>query len=96
MRIRTHTNPFNINQRLTRLDLAEKFKNPAQPLDLEIGFGRGLFLRQYAQQHPDRNIIGVDVRKQIVEVLNERLEKLGFENTCILHNILCPVSVSNM
>ena len=33
----------------------------------------------------ERNIIGVDVRKQIVEVLNERLEKLGFENTCILH-----------
>ena len=85
MRIRTHTNPFNINQRLKRLDLAEQFKNPAQPLDLEIGFGRGLFLRQYAQQHPERNIIGVDVRKQIVEVLHERLEKLGLENTCILH-----------
>ena len=54
-------------------------------LDLEIGFGRGVFLRNYAQCFENRSIIGIDVRSQIVDVLNERLIKESIHNVALVH-----------
>src|SRR5437764_1180743 len=31
-----------------------------QPLDVEIGFGLGEYLIRLAQQHPDRNFVGIE------------------------------------
>lgn len=85
MRVRTHTNPLNFYQRMEMLSLEKLFKNSEAPLDMEIGFGRGVFLREWAKLHPERNIIGVEVRKTIVTILEERLKALNIKNTHLIH-----------
>lgn len=70
-RIRTHTNPLNIRQRLTDISI-DLMRGRYPYMDLEIGFGRGRFMSNYAQKHSDRLIVGVEVRKQMVQVFKER------------------------
>ncbi|MCP4050754.1 MAG: tRNA (guanosine(46)-N7)-methyltransferase TrmB [bacterium] len=86
MRIRTHTNPFNCNNRLEKVDFFEVFNNYKGKLDLEIGFGRGVFIRNYARKHPDKCIIGAEIRKQIVQVLDQRIKKEEIENIYIVNS----------
>jgi tRNA (guanine-N7-)-methyltransferase len=54
-------------------------------LEVEIGFGRGVFLRDYAQKYPDRFLIGVDIRKNIVESLSEKFKAESLYNVVLLH-----------
>jgi len=84
MRVRTHTNPFNFYTRLEKLDFASIFPNKSGELDLEIGFGRGSFLRQWAKLHPDRNIVGVEIRKNIVAELEVEVRTENLTNTHLI------------
>jgi tRNA (guanine-N7-)-methyltransferase len=85
-RLRTHTNPFNYYQKMDVLCLSESLSNPFLPVDLEIGFGRGRFLSHWARKYPNRNIIGVEVRKNITELLQKRLIQAELiDNTHIIH-----------
>jgi tRNA (guanine-N7-)-methyltransferase len=86
MRYRTHTNPYNYYAKMTPLALDQIFFAPNQPLDLEIGYGRGRFLRYWAQKYPTRNIIGIEIRKNIAELLQVRLGELKLnQNTHLVH-----------
>ena len=86
MRIRTHTNPFNYYQKMDHIFVTDMVKDPSLPLDLEIGFGRGRFLRQWSIKYPNRNIIGVEVRKNITELLQKRLIRDNLiDNTYAIH-----------
>jgi tRNA (guanine-N7-)-methyltransferase len=85
MRVRTHTNPLNFHERLKSLNLEAIFPTSSDALDFEVGFGRGIFLRHWAKTFPERNIIGVEVRKNIVSILNERIKKENIENTHLIH-----------
>ncbi|MBT6120163.1 tRNA (guanosine(46)-N7)-methyltransferase TrmB [bacterium] len=78
-RIRTHTNPFNYFERMKPIDFNEKFPN-LKHMDCEIGFGRGIFLREWAKSYPERLMLGIEVRKQIVSVLQERCNKDELDN----------------
>ena len=69
-RIRNHTNPLNFRDRLLNIDI--NGYDPSMPLDLEIGFGRGKFAVGYAERNPDRFLIAVEVRKQMVQLFNEK------------------------
>ena len=74
-RLRNHTNPLNFRQSLTDMAHLVPMVNGVdafKQLDLEIGFGRGKFMRQYVMRHPDRFVVGVEVRKQIVELFKEK------------------------
>ena len=42
---------------------AEAFGREA-PLMLEVGFNRGRFITELAQRHPDRNVVGIEIRKR--------------------------------
>lgn len=66
-RIRNHTNPLNIRQRLKNIDIASGL-NSFSVVNLEIGFGKGRFMQQFAKGHSNELIIGVEVRKQMVEI----------------------------
>ena len=48
--------------------------------DLEIGFGKGMFLLDYAGQHPDRNIVGIEVRRSFCNRVMNRVEKRQLMN----------------
>jgi tRNA (guanine-N7-)-methyltransferase len=70
---------------LNPLNLEATFSDSSKPLDFEVGFGRGIFLRHWAKSFPERNIIGVEIRKGIVTVLNERIQKEAIKNTHLIH-----------
>ena len=83
-RIRTHANPFHFRERFTHYSLSQLFSNPELPLDFEIGCGRGSFLENYAQANPNRNLLGVEIRKPAVELIQNRLTNLNLSNVAIL------------
>ena len=85
-RIRTHTNPFNFYKKLDPVDFDEVFPNYSGTIDMEIGFGRGVFVRSYAKNNPNKSILAMDIRKSVVDLLNERLEKEGIENVYLVHS----------
>ena len=84
MRVRTHTNPFNFYSRLEPIEFKKIFPNQTESLDLEIGFGRGIFLKQWAKLNPDRNIVGVEIRKTIVNDFEAILKAENFTNTHLI------------
>jgi len=55
-------------------------------IDLEVGFGRGLFLHHYAKLFPDRNIIGVEVRGPLIDIEKERLCRDEIRNVLPIHS----------
>ena len=86
MRVRTHTNPLHFYRRLEPIDFTAIWPSFDGKLDLEIGFGRGLFMRHYAKLHPERFIVGVEVRKLIVSLLEEHLQKEEIFNAHLVHS----------
>lgn len=85
MRIRTHTNPFHYFARMQPVDFASVLPHFSGIFDFEIGFGRGLFIRHYAQMYPDRNLVGIEVRKSPVELLKTKLVANPLPNTYLIH-----------
>ena len=85
MRIRTHVNPLCCTKRFEKLDPSETFSDFNEKLDLEIGFGQSLFIKAYAQNNPQRFIVGVEVRQKAVEIVQKRLESEKLENIKLVH-----------
>jgi len=85
MRIRTHTNPFNYYHRMEPLKLDQLLPGNDGKIELEIGFGRGVFIREYGTKYPERYLIGVDIRKGIVDSLSQKFEDESLANVALLH-----------
>lgn len=85
MRIRTHTNPLSYHERFELKDWKTIFPQFNGQLDLEIGFGRGIFLRNYAKTNPNKSVVGAEVRKQVVMLLDERLKQEDVPNVFTVH-----------
>lgn len=85
MRIRTHTNPLCYRQRFEKIDPVSIYPNFSGTLDLEIGFGQCSFIRNYAQANPTRLIIGVEVRKKAVELMQAQLRADNIQNAYLVH-----------
>jgi tRNA (guanine-N7-)-methyltransferase len=66
-------------------DDAPPFNWPAvfgndHPVELEVGFGKGLFLLTSAQAHPDVNFAGVEIVRKYQLFTATRLAKRGLNN----------------
>jgi tRNA (guanine-N7-)-methyltransferase len=57
-----------------------------RPLILEIGFGRGQFLFHLAQQHPDHNLVGLEVSNRCLTHVENALDRNGIENVRVIHS----------
>ena len=68
---------------MERIDLYEVFPDYQGCLDVEIGFGTGLFGRSWASLHPQRHLIGLEIRKEAVKVAIQRSEAL--KNLALIH-----------
>ena len=55
------------------------------PVDIEIGCGKGGFLCELARRNPDRNYIGVEMVSNVVISAMENAEKQGAENVRFLN-----------
>jgi tRNA (guanine-N7-)-methyltransferase len=54
------------------------------PIELDIGFGRGLSLFERAALAPESRIIGIEVKTKLAYKANERIRKRGLSNVAIL------------
>ena len=54
------------------------------PIELDIGFGRGLSLFERAALAPESRIIGIEVKTKLAYKADERIRKQGLSNVAIL------------
>ena len=52
--------------------------------DLEVGFGKGRFLLEYAAGNPSRKIIGIEVRRAFCNRVMKRVRKRRLENVRVV------------
>lgn len=51
-----------------------------RPIHLDIGCARGRFLSNLAQQNPEVNYLGIEIRRQLVDLANQERDELGLTN----------------
>lgn len=51
------------------------FPRPAQPLELEIGSGKGTFLIQHAERHPETNFLGIEWAREFYLYAADRVRR---------------------
>jgi tRNA (guanine-N7-)-methyltransferase len=49
-------------------------------LELEIGFGRGMFLLERAQAAPDSRVLGIEIKRKWAYLVEQRAIRLGLPN----------------
>jgi len=55
------------------------------PLEIEVGSGKGLFLRNAASNCPERNFLGIEVSLKYARFTAARLAKRGITNALAVH-----------
>jgi len=70
---------FELPSIVERLDLANLFPK-RQPLEVELGSGDASFLVDYANQHPERNFIGVERLLGRMRKLDRKGRRAGLTN----------------
>lgn len=68
-----------------RYHLREIFGND-HPIELELGIGKGRFLIQSAETHPERNWVGVEWASRYYRLVAERAAKRGLTNLRVLRD----------
>jgi tRNA (guanine-N7-)-methyltransferase len=54
------------------------------PLELDVGFGRGLSLFERARAAPDARIVGIEVKMKLAYLADRRRARLGLERVRVL------------
>ena len=57
-----------------RGEWASHFARPGQPIDLELGCGKGGFISQKASAEPERNFIAVDIKSEMLALAKRKSE----------------------
>lgn len=91
VRVRQHVNPFSqkYQQPPEPPNWETIYQQPNQPLHLDIGCARGQFLLAMAEQQPDWNFLGLEIREPLVQQANQDRDRLALSN---LHYIFCNVN----
>jgi len=71
--VRQHVNPLSqkYQQSIEIPKWSQIYSNLSLPFHLDLGCGRGRFLLQMAQQYPQRNYLGLEIREALVTEANE-------------------------
>ena len=65
----------------------KEFKNPEQPLHLELGCGKGFFIANLASRHQDINYIAIDLVDAMLGLAKRNIEQIYKENNLETENI---------
>lgn len=68
---------------LNPLPLAGLFPR-AQPIEVDLGCGKGRFLIERARAHPETNLLGIDRMLRRVRRIDHRVQRLGFAHVRLL------------
>ncbi|MFN3926157.1 MAG: tRNA (guanosine(46)-N7)-methyltransferase TrmB [Pseudanabaenaceae cyanobacterium] len=93
LRLREHVNPLSRRYQVPTPppSWSAVYANPDLPLSLDIGCGHGEYLLAMAQVYRDRNFLGIEIRKPLVEQANAVKDALGLQN---LYYLFANVNVS--
>ncbi len=69
-----------------RIDPRLWFDNPSQPLEMEVGTGKGTFLLREAADRPDVNFLGIEWAGEFYRYAADRLRRHDCSNTRILRD----------
>jgi tRNA (guanine-N7-)-methyltransferase len=91
--VRQHVNPLSRYHQLPRPlpPPVELFADPARALHLDIGCARGRCLLELARLRPERNHLGVEIRRPLVEAAEADRQIEGLTN---LRYLFCNANVS--
>jgi tRNA (guanine-N7-)-methyltransferase len=76
-RVRHHVNPLGgrfLDTRATRVE------RRGRPLEVELGCADARFLFERAPRHPDVDFVGIEIREQLVEEVNDKASEQGLDN----------------
>ncbi|PSR18738.1 tRNA (guanosine(46)-N7)-methyltransferase TrmB [filamentous cyanobacterium CCP3] len=93
VRVRQHVNPLSGKYQapVEVPNWSAAFATPRQPLHIDIGCGKGVFLLSMAELAPEWNFLGLEIRKPVVESAQKRQQETGLSN---LHFMYCNVNIS--
>lgn len=63
------------NPRAGWVDPRAWFSDPSRPLEIEIGSGKGTFLIQHAEHHPETNFLGIEWAREFYEYAADRVRR---------------------
>ena len=66
----------------------EKFKNPEQPLHIELGCGKGSFISELAFRNQDTNYIAIDLVDAMLGLAKRKVEEKYNENNVRVDNLI--------
>ena len=92
-RVRQHVNPLSSKYANPAIapNWSEAFLNPQLPLHLDIGCGKGDFVREMAVRVPEWNFLGLEIREPLVERALIRRDQSAQSN---LHFVFCNANNS--
>jgi len=83
-----------------RIDPRAWFAEPARPLEIEIGSGKGTFILEQARARPGTNFLGIERAGEFYAYAADRVRRAGLTNVRMLHTDAveflrwrCPPSV---
>jgi tRNA (guanine-N7-)-methyltransferase len=83
-RLRHHTNPLTF--RPERLQVPDwNARLGGAPQEVDIGIGMGDFLCAYAAAHPERRMVGLEVREAFCNEAKLRIEQAGLTNAAVVY-----------
>jgi tRNA (guanine-N7-)-methyltransferase len=93
-RLRSHANCWSHDhQQPIPLPLLT-FERAERPLILDVGCGRGAYLREVALRHSDsHNVLGIDIRRQAIDSAIASLQSTANANA-LYANVLCDQHLS--
>lgn len=93
VRVREHVNPLSrrFQVAVAPPDWSTLYPQLDRPLHLDIGCGKGRFVQQMAQQFPEWNFLGLEIREPLVDQANTWRDDMGLTN---LHYLFCNANQS--
>jgi len=82
VRVHQHVNPLSpfYTKEPAPVDIDTIFSDPSLPLHIDIGCARGRFLLRMAELEKDRNFLGIEIRKPLVDEANEIAAEAALTN----------------
>ena len=90
-RVRQHRNPFAFRDPVAVPKWGEVFEDLERPMVVDVGSAHGDFLLALAEQQPQTNFVGLEIREAMVDLVRRKAERAGLSN---VHLVLCNANFS--
>ena len=87
MRIRQHVNPLGLHFEAFRGERPPL--TPGRPIEVEIGCAEAQFLFERAAREPDRTYVGLEIRQDLVALVNRKARETGVP----VHAVFCQAQL---